>query len=271
MSNGNSIMYPDNGNPLEDASVLRNAIYYSTSQRAFTVEILLRQPLGANQETLNYTALTAFESFMVSTEDLLGWLFTLKEWQPGTPDKSLFILLDSIQVGRDRHTEEKAIAILEGLDSEGFRRLLHIPKDEQLISSGLSKEFVDNIQNSLSFKLAGWIKLAQARQEQRRGRVGMFNKVKHHLLVFPTKQGNKNELFIPYNIHIEGTPPSIHLGRGSITADANTIRQLAGDAVAAQAVLHDTLAIILISRYGERRYQAPAWVIRAYQQWTRSD
>jgi hypothetical protein len=271
MNDRSDISYPDNGNPLEDAAVLRNAVYFSTAQRAFTTESLLRQPMGANQEILNYVTLNAFESFMTSTEDLLGWLFALKEWQPGTAEKSLFILIDKIQIGRGRHTEEYAIALLTELDGEGFRTLLHIPDDGELISSGISKEFVDNLKRSLPFKLSGWLKLAQMRQEQNRGRVGMFNKVKHHILVFPSKQRNKSELFVPFNVRIEGTPPSILIGKGQITADVNTIRKLSGDALAAQAVLHDTLAIILITRFAERNYQAPTWVVRVFRQWAYSD
>ena len=38
-------------------------------------------------------AVNAFKEFMTSTEDLLGWLFALQEWQSGEAESSLFILL----------------------------------------------------------------------------------------------------------------------------------------------------------------------------------
>jgi hypothetical protein len=271
-SENNSLSYPDNGSPLEDASVLRNAVYFSTAQRAYSAEIILGQSLSVNQTNLNFLAVRAFEEFMTSTEDLLGWLFVLEEWQPGTPYNSLFILLDKIGVGkRGRYSEEKAVSTLSSLNGDDFRKLLHIPKDEELIASGISKEFVDNLQRSLSFKLAGWLKLAEERREQDRGRVGMFNKIKHHLLAFPTRERGKNELFIPYNVHVDEKIPAIRMGMGWLTADANTIRQLAGNSIAAQAVLHDTLVVILMTRYAERNYKPPVWVVKAYQQWARSD
>src|SRR3990172_9299273 len=94
------ILYPDSGAGFEDASVLRNAVYFSTAERAYSAELVLTRPLNVNQQTLDFLVVRAFEEFMTSTEDLTGWLFTLQEWQPGNARYSLFILLDKIQVGK---------------------------------------------------------------------------------------------------------------------------------------------------------------------------
>lgn len=263
MNDINKLLYPDSGNPLEDASVLRNAVYFSTAERAYSARLLLQQLNNAGQLEIDFLVIRAFEEFMTSTEDLLGWLFTLQEWQPGKAEGSLFILLNKIQVGRDKYEEKKAISFLSKLDAEGFRELLHIPSDEDLIALGIQKELVESIRRGMPAKLEGWLKITKMRVEQDRGWVGMFNKVKHHLLAFPTTERGKNEIFIPFNINID-KKPSIHMGFGWVEASVNQIRWFAENTILAQAVLHDTLAVILITRYGEK-YTVPQWVIKAYQ------
>ncbi len=68
----------------------------------------------------------------------------------------------------------------------------------------------------------------------------------------------------------------MHLGRGWIEVSTTQIRRFAGDAIAAQAILSDTLALILKCRYGEE-YMVPEWVITAsrndyiWQQFTEFD
>ena len=100
-----NISYPDSGSRFEDASILRNAIYFSTSERAYSTELILQQPLNVNQRTLSFLVVKAFEEFMTSTEDLIGWLFALQEWQPGNAEFSLLILLNKIQVGKRGYYE----------------------------------------------------------------------------------------------------------------------------------------------------------------------
>lgn len=264
MNEMHNILYPDSGQPLEDASILRNAIYFSTVERAYSAELILKQPLNVNQQTLDFLVVKAFEEFMTSTEDLIGWLFALQEWQPGNAEHSLFILLDKITVGRGKYSEDNAVSLLSSVDAEGFRKLFHIPKDEELIGSGMSKELVINIKHSLPFKLEGWRKIATRRAEQDRGWVLMFNKLKHHMLAFPTQERVKNEVWMPCSTRMNKDKNEVRLRRGWLEASPNELRRLVSDAIAAQAVLHDTLATILITRYGEK-YSAPDWVIRAYQ------
>jgi len=204
-----------------------------------------------------------FEEFMTSTEDLVGWLFALQEWQPGNAEFSLLILLNKIRVGQVGHyEEEQAVSLLSNLDGEGFRELCHIPEDEELIDSGMSREQVNRIRLSMPYKLEGWLKIAKTRAEQNRGWVHMFNKSKHHMLAFPTQERDKDEVWLPTSIKFDKAKNHIRMGSGWLEVSTNMLRRFAGDAIAAQATLNDTLALILVTRYGEK-YEAPQWVTRA--------
>lgn len=259
----NGIQYPDSGHPLEDASILRNAVYFSTAERAFSAELILKQPLNVSQRILDFLAVRAFEEFMTSTEDILGWLFALQEWQPGNAEHCLYILLDDIQVGRGKYSENNAVSILSTADAEVFRKLFHIPDDKELSDSGLPEELVTNIKRSLPSKLDGWLKIAKRRAEQDRGSVLMFNKIKHHMLAFPTQERGKSEVWIPCDTRINKIKNEVRLKRGWLEANPNEIRWFATNAIAAQAILHDTLAVILIMRYREQ-YTIPEWILRVY-------
>ena len=264
MSDISGLLYPDSGEPLEDASIIRNAVYFSTAERAYSAELVLKEPMNVNQRKMDFMVIRAFEEFMTSTEDLLGWLFALQEWKPGKAENSLFILLDRIHVGRGKYREDNAVNLLTKVDEEGFRKLFHIPKDQELISSGMSVELVDTVKCSIPFKLDGWLKIAKRRAEQDRGEVGMFNKLKHHMLAFPTKARGEDEIWMPYSVDFDIEQNQIKLGGGWLGANLNNIRKLTSDAIVAQAVLHETLALILMTRYGEQ-YYAPDWVVRAYK------
>lgn len=260
-----NISYPDSGSQFEDASILRNAVYFSTAQRAYSTQLILQQPLNVNQRTLAFLVVRAFGEFMTSTEDLVGWLFALQEWQPGNAEFSLFLLLDRIKVGkRNAYEEARAVSFLSNVDGEGFRELFHIPKDGELIASGMSKELVETIKHSMPFKLEGWLKIAKKRAEQGRGLVRAFNKLKHHMLAFPTQERDKDKIWLPTRITLKKNQNRVELGRAWLEVSADRVRRLAGDAIAAQAILHDTLALILSTRYSEK-YIAPQWVIKAFQ------
>ena len=265
MDKRNNILYPDSGNPLEDASIIRNTVYFSTAARAYSAELVLKEPLNVNQRTLDSMVVRAFEEFMTSTEDLLGWLFALQEWKPGQAEYSLFILLvDKVKVGRGSYREDNAVSLLTSVDAEGFRRLFHIPTDEELISSGITTELLSDINRSIPFKLDGWLRIAKRRANQGRGTVRMFNKLKHHLIVFPIQDSGKGIVWVPASINMDIKQNQIGITSGHLEANPNEIRRLASDAIVAQAVLHDTLALILSIRYGEQYYQQN-WAVRAYQ------
>ena len=116
----------------------------------------------------------------------------------------------------------------------------------------------------MPFKLEGWLKIARIRAEQNRGWVRMFNKFKHHMLAFPTKVRGKDEVWLPTSIKLDKVNNRVLMGQGWLEVSANELRKLAGDAITAQAVLHDTLALILVIRYSEK-YVVPKWVSRVYQ------
>jgi hypothetical protein len=257
-----NILYPDSGSPYEDASILRNAVYFSTAARTYSAQLILQQPLNLNQTTISFLVARAFEEFMTSAEDMVGWLFALKEWQPGNAEFSLFILLDKIKVGQRGYKEEQAVSLLSALDGEGFRELCHIPKDRELTNSGISQEQVDKIKSSMPSKLEGWLKIARTRAEKNRGWVRMFNKFKHHMFAFPTQERGKDEVWLPTSIDFKKVENRVNLGRGWLEVSTKMVRRLAGDAIAAQAILHNTLALILITRYNAK-YVVPQWVSRA--------
>lgn len=254
-------LYPDFGNPLEDASVLRNAVQFSTTFRAFSAQSILQQPLGVDKRTMAFLVLKAFEEFMTSTEDLLGWLFTLKEWQPGTAEFSIVRLLDNIQIVPKQ--EADAVALLSRLDEQEFRQLIHVPDRRALLASGMSVELVDTIDTSIGPKLEGWRKIARIRLEGERGRVRAFNKLKHHMLAFYSPL-QKDEIFIPSDIRLDRAQNIVKLKSANIEVSANMVRQFATDARMAQAVLWDTLALILMTRFNEK-HDPPSWVISAYR------
>ena len=264
------MLYPDSGSRFEDAAILRNAVFFSTAQRAYSAQLILRQPLGVNQRELSFLLIRAFEEFMTSTEDMIAWLFVLEGWQPGNAEFSLFLLLDRIKVGQKNvktgvnYRETRAVSLLSGLDEQGFRNLVHIPNDDELLASGMSKEQVENIKRSMLFKLEGWRRIVNRRAEQDRGWVRAFNKLKHHMLAFPTGERDKKEIWTPTRIRLDKAHNRVGLERAWLEVSADEVRRRAGDAIAAQGVLHDTLALILVTRYGEK-YNAPQWVIRAYQ------
>lgn len=262
------MLYPDSGSPFEDASILRNAVYFSTAQRAHSAQLILQQPLGVNQRVLALLLLRAFEEFMTSTEDMVGWLFALQEWQPGNVEFSLFLLLDRIRVGSKSkgidHTEARAVSFLSGLDEQGFRNLVHVPNDSELLASGMPKDRVEAINRGMASKLEGWRRIANRRAEQGRGWVRAFNKLKHHMLAFPTREHGKEEIWLPSRIRFDRSRNRVLLERAWLEVSTDEVRRLAGDSIAAQAVLHDTLALILLTRYGEK-YNVPQWVTKASQ------
>lgn len=265
-----NILYPDSGSPFEDASILRNAVYFTTAQRAHSAQLILQQPLGVNQQLLAFLVLRAFEEFMTSTEDMVGWLFVLEKWQPGNAEFSLFLLLDRIKVGKkpiekgDDYTETRAVSLLSSLDEQGFRNLVHIPNDADLLASGMPKERVEVIKRSIAFKLDGWRRITNKRAEQGRGWVRAFNKLKHYMLAFPTREHDKEEVWLPSRIRFNKGKNRVLLERAWLNVSAEEVKRFAGDSIAAQAVLHDTLALVLVTRYGEK-YIAPQWVIRAFE------
>lgn len=264
------MLYPDSGSKYGDASILRNAVYFTTAQRAYSAQLILQQPLGVNQRLLAFLVLRAFEEFMTSTEDMVGWLFALQEWQPGNGEFSLLLLLDRINVGKNSekkgkdYTEKRAVSLLLGLDEQGFRNLVHVPNDADLIAFGMPKEKVEAIKRGIAFKLDGWRRITKKREEQQRVRVRAFNKLKHHMLAFPTREHEKEELWLPSSIRPDKSRNRVLLERTWLKVSAEEVKRFAGDSIAAQAVLHDTLALILVTRYGEK-YNPPQWIIRTLE------
>ena len=266
MNTPQSISYPDNGNPLEDPAVLRNAVNFSTQERAYSAQLILQHLTDASQASLNFLIVRAFEEFMTSTEDLTGWLFVLQEWQPGDARNSIFSLLDRVAVGKGRHKEANAVSLLSAIDADAFQKLIHVPTYEELVSTG-KIELANRLKQSIPAKLDGWRTIVAKRANQDRGLVGMFNKLKHHMLAFPTMERGKAEIWMPFNVvndYADGKLTALRMGRGWLGANLDSIRMFVYDAITAQAVLHDTLALILITRYNYT-HTVPQWITQVYQ------
>lgn len=254
--------YPDSGQMLEDAGVLRNAITFTVAQRAYVADSLLHRPFdGMSENVLAMITLEAFGAEMTSLEDTLGWLFALKDWEPGTAAKCLMANLDTIQVGRGVHDEDAAAELLSVLDGSKLRKILHFPKDDDLRRAGASDELIEALEKALPYKLDGLRRVAERRAEGNRGRVVAFNKLKHMLLGFLVRddEGKPQVELIKGSGYDSG---EIHLNTVTLEVSAANIDIMAGNALAAQASLWDTLALILWSRFGEQ-HNAPPWVHHA--------
>ena len=95
---GEPLLYPDNGQRYEDASILTNAVLYTTAQRAYIaaksqISLAELQPVERA-----YLAVEVFGQWVVTLEDMTGWILVFRDWKPGTAEGSLFALLDQVKV-----------------------------------------------------------------------------------------------------------------------------------------------------------------------------
>ena len=262
----NSLQYADNGELLEDASILRNAVMFATEERASVGYRILNRIVNPtdppSSRVLGFLAVDAFAAEMTSTEDLLGWLFVLKEWKPANPEKSLVFLLDRVQVGKRPHTEAAAEKLLDSLDASTFRELMHVPKDEELEAEGFPTAVRNRLNTSIPANLDGMKRLVELRQREKRGYVVAFNKLKHLMLAIRTDSRGKDEILVPGRFSFDKDNNRISVQTAWISTEPNNIRDMASRAVIAQAVLNSVLAIILWIRYG-KTYGSPKWAIAA--------
>lgn len=91
-----------------------------------------------------------------------------------------------------------------------------------------------------------------------------FNKLKHHILAFPTQVRNKDELWVPARIKFDKGGNSILIRNAWLEGSSDRVRRWTADAIAAQAVLYDTLALILSIRYRVEPI-IPQWVAKALE------
>lgn len=258
-----SLRYPDSGELLEDASILRNAVHFATAQRAFTAYAILANPLDQLSEaTLAFLSVNAFTAEMTSTEDVLGWLFALRDWKPGDVERCLIRLLDKVQVGSGQYTEEKAAELLASLDPTGLRALLHIPEDGDLEKAGFPVQVRQRLNESIPANLDGLRRLVELRHRDNRGYVVAFNKLKHLLLAVRTDVRGRHEVLVPKWRRFDEREKAIHMDMAWIGCSPQDVRVLASRAIAGQAVLNSLLGIILWTRFGEA-YTSPAWAVNA--------
>lgn len=84
------LSYPDAGAPIGDRIVLRNAIVFTTAQRAYGARQILNTDLaGLHELERAFLAVEGFQQYVVSLEDLVGWLFVLRLEARGSRDESV--------------------------------------------------------------------------------------------------------------------------------------------------------------------------------------
>jgi len=239
---------------ISDIDVLRNAVRFSTAQRAFAASMVMeRAGQDITPQEAAYLCIEGLSHFVTATEDLLGWAQVLRQWKPEEPAKQLFSLLDSVQV-RPRD-ENEILGFFKELKLSGLRELLRILPSSELAANALPAPEVESIDRALPHILEGWIRLAEVRVAKDRGLVTAFNKVKHMLLAFPD-DGYIRLARIESGNTLSGL-------RVEISADYAIGR--ARQAVECQAVLHSTLGLILTAN---GLWEPTAdWVIKASLTW----
>lgn len=265
MSEGGGVTkFPDSGGTLEDRAILRNAVLFTTTQRAFAGLRILREPLEHLDDLYRAClAVESFQQFVVSSEDLLGWFFALKEWNPGTPDGSLIAGLDRIQVGRHRWTEAKALELLQAMTAHDYRVMMRIPTSEELQTGGWDSQAIKTIETAMAAQLNGIKRLVVKRSEKDRSRVNAYNKAKHGFLAFPERYKGKQCIAFKWARGGYSDPAGIYLEQHLVLIDPQTIRMLLRDGIGMQAVLNSLLTLVLWTRYDERIESAP-WVRQAF-------
>ena len=235
---------------------------FTIPQRAYVADSLLHRPYETMTPNLvAFNTLEAFGAEMTAMEDTLGWMFALRDWHPGTAANCLMANLDTIQVGRGSYDETHAVEFLSSLDGERLREVLHIPGDATLRAAGLGEDLVAKVGPSLPHKLDGLHRVAKRRAEANRTRVEAFNKLKHMLIAFPARDSASKPVvqLIRGRGYRRG---EIHLNTLTLEVSAQNIYDMAGNALAMQTLLWDTLALVLWVRFGER-IDPPEWATHA--------
>ena len=201
---------------------------------------------------------------MTSTEDLLGWLFVLKKWRPGDVEGCFVRLLDRVQVGQAPYTEDAAKDLLDSLDPNGLRSLLHIPADAELAAEQFSEEVRGRIDRAMPANLGGLKRLVELRQQDNRAYVVAFNKLKHLLLAIRTNTRGRDEILIPKWRGLSAEPYGVRLQTAWIASSPENVRVRASRAIAGQVVLNSLLGMLLWTRFGEP-YTTPDWAVEALE------
>ena len=239
---------------ISDIDVLRNAVRFSTAQRAFAASMVMEKVgQGVTSEEAAYLCIEGLSHFVTATEDLLGWAQVLRQWKPEEPSKQLFTLLDRVQVGPTE--EDEILGFLKGLKMSEFRDLLRMPPSSELAANGLPAQEVKDVDLALPHLLEGWIRLAEIRMRNNRALVTAFNKAKHMMLAFP-EDGY---------IRLARVESGNILGGLRVEISDEYALGRARQAVECQAILHSTLGLMLTTN-GLREPTAQ-WVTKALQTW----
>jgi hypothetical protein len=128
-----------------------------------------------------------------------------------------------------------------------------------MIDAGVPEEIVTSLRSTgLAAKLEGLRNAAERRLHNRRAMIQAFNKAKHTMPVYAQREDGKLVLHFAIG---DSTQP---LKTYSMEINPVQARWYAFTAAQIQANLNDTLATILICRYGEE-YEPLGWVKFVYE------
>lgn len=246
--------YPDNDQPLEDKRLLLNAISFATGQSAFEAETIVRLPLDAlDEQHLAYLTVQAFSVEMLATEDFVGWHSVLRDWQPGSPDRSLAFLLDRVNVNAELETE--LASKLEQMNADEYRAMIHVRADDSdLLRAGIPADQLPLIPIAVSAQLDGARRMIAHRREGGRGRVIGYNKAKH--VFVGLHQPEVPQVLVPARFKIQRD--GVHIQTVTLEVSPRNVRQMTGRAIATMATLNATLGLTTWSRFGVP-YKPPLW------------
>lgn len=251
--------YSDSGHPLDDASILRSSVHFTTAQRAYSAELILAQPLDElDVRTRSYLTVNAFVSEATAYEDFLGWIVVLQKWSPGDFGYSLARLLDVTTVDDKKENQIEALAAT--LNSDSLRDLLHVPPDDELARSGFLPVHRERITKAMAANVESVRRVVAFRKRDGRAFVKAFNKIKHQFLAVPVE--GYSSVLIPKFRDYDRESKTVRLKTITLATDPETIRLQASRAIASQAVLNGILGVILWSRYGDQ-FVTPDWAARA--------
>ena len=246
-----SLRYPDNGEFYEDRSVLRNAVIFTTAQRAYAAKRILKEPLDHLDDFGRaFLSVDSFAQFVVSTEDYVGWLDVLCSWEPGTAHHSLYALLDNVNVVKS--TESHLLDRLKSMDAAQFAALCHVPSSKDLKDAGWDNDKVDLTVKMMEAQHKGGIEILEQRATKNRAMITAHNKSKHMLLGMYSVHEHKPVVLLRKSatgysnqgkgIWMEGT---------DIDCEIEDIRRRCFDSIQIQVVLNELLRLLLDIRFGE--------------------
>ena len=152
--------------------------------------------------------------------------------------------------------------LLNSLTADSYRKPIHLPSGEELLTAGWSEELVNNVETSMWAQLNGFKRAVKLRDSNERAMVKAYNKAKHMLMgIYQEVDGQP---IIDLVTSTSGYTEKIILGGTILGCQDSDIRRGASITVLVQATFCRLFVIILRARYGAQ-LGTPDWVRAAYE------